>query len=325
MNLKKIVAAILSVCVILPLVCSCGRSNPKQPQYYDYADLSQYITVANYKGIKVDLKSDEFVSALTLRYNNDLKSLNMYDKQIMPQGTAIQNGDTAQIDYEGKLNGVAFEGGTAKNYSLEIGSGTFIDGFESGLIGVKSGETVDLNLTFPANYQSTELAGKAVVFTVTVNKVVRFVYKEMTDTFAREIGNYNNLEEYKAAVQQEEIENYVWAKQIVGNSTVVKYPETELQKNKDYFSSILSQYTQIYSQDTINSIVEERAKSLTKEELVATYIARKEKLVSDEDIQKEIDNLAANHTEKQEKDAINSLIARKVNEYVLAQAEYINK
>ena len=322
-ELKKIVAAALSLCIILSLVCSCNTK--KQPQYYDYSNLSQYITVADYKGIKVDFKSDEFVSALNLRYTNDLKSLNMFDKTVMPQGTAIQEGDTAQIDYEGKLDGVAFEGGTATNYSLVIGSGTFIDGFESGLIGVKSGETVDLDLTFPANYQKTDLAGKAVVFTVTVKKVVRFVYKEMTDTFAREIGNYKNLEEYKAAVLSEETESYVWSKQIVGKSTVVKYPEAELQKNKDYFSSILSQYTQIYSQDTINSIVEERAKSLTKEELVATYIARKENLVSAEDIQKEIDNLAANHTEKQEKDAINSLIARKVNEYVLANAEYINK
>ena len=201
--MKRIVAAVLSLCVILSLVCSCNTTK-KQPRYYDYTDLSQYITVANYKGIKLDFKSEEFQSALTLRYNDDLKSLNMYDKKIMPQGTAIKNGDTAQIDYEGKLNGVAFEGGTAKNYSLVIGSHSFIDGFESGLIGVKSGETVDLNLTFPENYQSADLAGKAVVFTVTVNKVVRFVYKEMTDTFAREIGNYKNLEEYKAAVLDEE-------------------------------------------------------------------------------------------------------------------------
>lgn len=322
--MKKTLAAMLSISVILLLICSCG-SAPKQNRYYDYNNLSQYITVAQYKGITVDLKSDEMISALNARYHQDLKSLNMYDKKIMPQGTAVQEGDTAQIDYEGKLNGVAFEGGTAKNYSLEIGSGSFIDGFESGLIGVKSGETVDLNLTFPNNYQSTELAGKAVVFTVTVKKVIRYEYKEMTDTFAREIGDYENLEEYKAAVLNEEIENYVWTKQIVGNSTVVKYPEEELNKNKEYFKSIYSQYTQFYSQDTIDTMVEEKAKSLTKEELIATFIARKENLVTQDDIDKEIANLASTHSEKQEKDAINSLIARKTDEYVLAQAQYINK
>ena len=106
---------------------------------------------------------------------------------------------------------------------------------------------------------------------------------------------------------------------------MVKYPEAELQKNKDYFDSIYSQYKQIYSEENITALIEEKAKSLTKEELVATYIARKEKLVSDEDIIKEIDTLAATHSEKQEKDAINRLVARKTYEYVQQQAEYINK
>ena len=80
------------------------------------------------------------------------------------EGT-VEEGDTANIDYEGKLDGEAFEGGTAKDTDLEIGSGTFIPGFEDGLVGVKIGDTVDLPLTFPENY-TEELAGKDVVFTI---------------------------------------------------------------------------------------------------------------------------------------------------------------
>lgn len=95
---------------------------------------------------------------------------------IEPDGDAtVINGDTVNIDYEGKLDGEAFDGGSDTDYNLEIGSGSFIDGFEDGLIGMKKGETKDLNLTFPDDYSNTDLAGQDVVFTVTINNISRYI------------------------------------------------------------------------------------------------------------------------------------------------------
>ena len=88
-------------------------------------------------------------------------------------GTKIANGMTVNIDYVGKIDGTAFDGGTASDYDLTIGSGTFIDGFEDQLVGHTKGETVDVKVTFPDSYASTDLAGKDAVFTVTINKVYK--------------------------------------------------------------------------------------------------------------------------------------------------------
>ncbi|MGN0334234.1 MAG: trigger factor [Lachnospiraceae bacterium] len=96
--------------------------------------------------------------------------------------------DVANIDYEGKKDGVAFNGGTAQGYDLDIANSTFIDGFAEGLVGMKVGETKDLNLTFPENYRSEELAGQDVVFTVTVNYISQYVTPELNDGFAAENG-----------------------------------------------------------------------------------------------------------------------------------------
>jgi len=112
----------------------------------------------------------------------------------------VENGDVANIDYVGKKDGVAFDGGTAQGYDLAIGSGSFIPGFEEGLVGVKKGETVDLNLTFPENYQAADLAGAEVVFTVTVNGIYEEVVPEFTDEFVANLAieGVATVEEYRA-------------------------------------------------------------------------------------------------------------------------------
>ena len=132
------------------------------------SSLSKYIDLGEYKGIEVDTSSDGF----GVYYDNQISSdVANYDLYVRKTEGRVEDGDTANIDYVGKKDGVAFDGGTADGYDLVIGSGSFIDGFEDGLIGAEIGSTVDLNLEFPDDYQSEELAGKAVVFTVTVNYV----------------------------------------------------------------------------------------------------------------------------------------------------------
>lgn len=150
MNIKKISAIILSLALITCFAAGCGA--PERELYS--LKLSKYIELGEYEGIEVDTSSDEFKEYYTSEISSDVANNNFYVKKT--EGT-VASGDTVNIDYEGKKNGVAFEGGTAQGYDLTIGSGSFIDGFEDGLIGVQIGSTVDLNLTFPADYQSAEL------------------------------------------------------------------------------------------------------------------------------------------------------------------------
>lgn len=116
---------------------------------------------------------------------------------------AAEEGDRVNIDYKGLKDGVAFEGGTAEGYNLVLGSGSFIDGFEDGLIGAAAGEQRNLNLTFPENYQSEELAGQDVVFEVTVNEVAEKHTPELTEAFVAEnFPDLGTVDAYKEDLRQ---------------------------------------------------------------------------------------------------------------------------
>lgn len=160
-------------------------------------------SMGNYKGLAVTTSEHTVISAEeALEYIND-SILPDYTEEVTD---AIKEGDTANIDYEGKENGVAFDGGTAQGYDLEIGSGSFIDGFEDGLIGKKAGETVDLELTFPEDYQSEDLAGHTVIFTVKINSVTRpmELNEAFVKKFAADMGeSFTTVEELKAYAQEQ--------------------------------------------------------------------------------------------------------------------------
>ena len=155
----------------------------------------EFVTLGEYKGITVEVAapsvSDEDVE-------NQLQSIfSSNPPMVEVTDRAVQDGDTVNIDYVGKYadSGEAFEGGTAQGADLVIGSNSYIDGFESGLIGVNKGDTVDLNLTFPENYGAADLAGKDVVFTVTVNSI-SVKSDEMTDEWAAGLGaTFSNVQE----------------------------------------------------------------------------------------------------------------------------------
>lgn len=118
---------------------------------------------------------------------------------------AAESGDTVNIDYVGRLNGEEFDGGSAEGYDLTLGTGTFIDGFEDGLVGHKAGDEVSLNLTFPSDYSSTDLAGKDVVFDVKVNSVSRaLTYEDLTDDVASTYsgGQYTTADAYRSAIRE---------------------------------------------------------------------------------------------------------------------------
>lgn len=135
------------------------------------SDLSKYVTLSDYKNISIDWTEGE---ANTL-YNNEIAKAEATTKKVTDR--AVKTGDIANIDYAGYYKGEAFSGGTAEGYDLTIGSGSFIDGFEDGLVGVKVGESKNLNLTFPENYGG-EMAGKSVVFKVKVNYITEQTYSD---------------------------------------------------------------------------------------------------------------------------------------------------
>ncbi len=156
------------------------------------------VTLGEYKGLEIAKKdievSDEEIDAeIKKEQEKNAKEINIEDR-------AIVEGDTATIDYEGFVDGVAFEGGKGENHPLVIGSHSFIPGFEEGLIGKTLGEECDVEVTFPEEYHAKELAGKAAVFKCKVNKITAKELPEIDDEFASEVSDYDTLAEYKESI-----------------------------------------------------------------------------------------------------------------------------
>lgn len=157
------------------------------------------LTLGQYKGLKVveatvEVTEDQIDAQIeTMR--------NSHAKMVVAEGVAIADGDFAIIDFEGFVDGVAFPGGGGKAHPLQIGSNSFIPGFESQLIGVKAGETVDVKVTFPTEYHAPDLAGKEAVFVVTVNDVKRQELPVLDDEFVKDVSEFNTVEELKADIK----------------------------------------------------------------------------------------------------------------------------
>lgn len=149
-------------------------------------DAGDYVSLGDYMNMEVTLDKDyQVTDDMVKNYVNNNVIAN-YPYYVESDKTVVENGDVANIDYEGLLDGEAFDGGTAQDYDLEIGSGSFIDGFEDGLIGAEVGKETYLNLTFPEDYGNSDLAGKEVVFKVTVNAIKEkqdITYDTLTDEY----------------------------------------------------------------------------------------------------------------------------------------------
>lgn len=202
---KKLVGIFACLCLSVTL-SGCGGG--------DKAESSSLVSLGDYKNLEIEIDKSYEITEESERatIENYFLSAPIYEEN--KEKTTIEYGDVANIDYTGTKDGVEFDGGSAQGYNLEIGSGTFIDGFESGLVGKKVGEEVDLNLTFPEDYGNEDLAGKEVVFHVKVNSIQNKsypTYDTMTDEYvADNYGAYfgvSTVEELKAYVEKTMQEN----------------------------------------------------------------------------------------------------------------------
>ena len=148
------------------------------------------VKIKKYTGLKV---KKETVKVTDEEVKNQINHLREQYADIVVKDGKVENGDTAVIDFEGFKDGVAFDGGKGENYPLEIGSNTFIPGFEEQLIGLKAGEEKDINVTFPEDYASEDLKGQPVVFKIKVNEVKTKQLPEMDEEFFKDLG-YDNIE-----------------------------------------------------------------------------------------------------------------------------------
>ncbi len=162
------------------------------------------VVLGQYKGLEVpkaDLSVTEEEVLAIIKREQEKNAVN-----VNVEGRAVQADDVATIDFEGFVDGVAFEGGKGTDYPLTIGSNTFIPGFEDQIIGHEIGAEFDVNVTFPETYQAEELQGKAAVFKVTVKKIEEKQLPELDDEFAAEVSEFDTLAEYKAHVEKAEAE-----------------------------------------------------------------------------------------------------------------------
>lgn len=249
--MKKVLAFVLAFVMAIGLFAGCANDDKtdgivvdKDRLNYNY-DMSKYVVLDTYK-TTLDSKSEMY----QYFFNGKLR-------EIMVAKTtegAVQNGDVANIDYVGKKDGVAFDGGTANGYDLEIGSKSFIDGFEDGLIGAAIGETIDLNLKFPTNYQEQSLAGKDVVFTVKVNYVSR-KFETVNNENAKLCG-YASAEEVMNIAKQHAVENSAW-------ETVYEKAKIETHPQKE---------TKVFYDEQMNSYERAAANNnMTLEQYVSYY------------------------------------------------------
>lgn len=334
---KKTIAGLLCGVALLVLA-SCGSSM----SYEDY-DLSEYLKVGEYKGLTVapysiSVTDDEVQEQI----QSNLKAAAKDTK--LDKNTAIADGDTVNIDYTGKVDGKKFDGGTAEKQDLTIGSGSFIDGFESGLIGHKKGETVTLNLTFPEDYSEESLKGKNVTFTVKINSATRSVVPELNEEFVKENSEYKTVKEYTGAVEKqlyneketEAINNQkttLWSAAL-DNTEVKKYPEKELNHYMEFNSEQLDQTAKQYGvsredmlkqyglddEKDFEATNEDSSKLRVKQEMLIQYIADKEKLsYTEEEKEKLIENFEA---QGYDADAIEQQTGRTVNDYAHIELLY---
>uniref|UniRef100_I5ASS7 Trigger factor n=1 Tax=Eubacterium cellulosolvens (strain ATCC 43171 / JCM 9499 / 6) TaxID=633697 RepID=I5ASS7_EUBC6 len=280
------------------------------------------VTLGDYKGVEVP-KTDTTVTDEDVQKRLEQEQRKNSREITREAEDAAQDGDTLTLDFEGKIDGVAFDGGTASNQTLKLGSNSFIPGFEAQLVGVKTGETKDITVTFPEDYHAEELKGKEAVFTCTVHKITATELPELDDEFAGDVSEFDTLDEFKAdlkkQLQEEKDRAAKQAKRDNGltkaaaNATI-EIPQAMMDTRCDDMvenfarrlqsqGMSLDQYMQYTGSDmnAMRAQVKPQAEIQIRNELVLEKIAEVENItVTDDDVKGEMETMAKAYNMKLE-------------------------
>lgn len=272
------------------------------------------VKLGKYMGVtvtKVDavVSEEEVDAVIEKERNNNARTVTVEDR-------SIAEGDTAIIDFEGFVDGTAFEGGKGENHSLEIGSHSFIDTFEDQLIGKNAGDELDINVTFPEEYQAEELAGKPAVFKVKIHEIKAKELPDLDDEFAQDVSEFDTLAEYRQDVEKKLAERKeADAKHVKEDEAIKKIVEksemeipdamleAQMQSMIEEFAQRISQQGLSFEQylqfsgttmDKLKEQVKPDALSRIQSSLILEQIAKEENIeVSDEDVNAEVEKMAA--------------------------------
>lgn len=297
MKLKRMATLGLCICMAFTMT-ACGS---KKKTNTEKKETKNKITLADYSVVKAYSKEAEVTDSDIQETLDNL--MDKYSTQKTVTEGKVKRGDVITIDYVGKIDGVAFEGGTASDQEITLGYSGYIDGFDKGLEGKKLGETVDLNLKFPDNYQKEELKGKDCVFTVTLKNKKEKETPELNDKFVEEklksfydVTTVDELKEFmKNKVRLSRISKAIWQDYVdacVAESYNTKEVDDLVKEMATYYESVYQSQYQVdlatylkamnQTEDQWKKSLEEDAKKQLKEKMVVNEIAKKEKLINDD-------------------------------------------
>lgn len=290
----------------------------KAPEREAY-NVDDYIKLGKYKAVEVSVEKlvvtdADVESAIQTDLENNATSEEIKDRKV------VQDGDIVNIDFEGLKDGVAFEGGTAADQDLTIGSNSFIEGFEAGLIGKNVGDKVKLDLTFPKEYPNNpDLAGQPVVFNVTINAIKKTVIPELSEDYVKNNTDYESIEAYKKAkLESLEKDNEEKTKSnitqsvitaLIDDSKISSYPQTLIDYYSYSYTSYVTQMLSMYgmsiddyiksngsTKEEFDANVKAVAEDFSSLELVQRAIAKVEGMsVTDEEYTKSLDKYMQNY------------------------------
>lgn len=290
--------------------------------------LKPEIKLGKYKGVKVEAMDTTVTDEDVAAELDKVKEQNA--RLVAADDKAVEDGDQTTIDFEGFVDGVAFEGGKGEDYPLTIGSHSFIDTFEEQLIGKKVGEEVEVNVIFPEQYQAKELAGKPAMFKVTIKEIKVKEYPELDDDFAQDVSEFDTLDEYKADIkknleekkaQEAEADKESKVIEAIVNDSEMDIPEkmieAQCQQMVEEFAQNIAmqgisfdQYMQ-FTGTTVDQLTEQvkpQAEARVQSSLVLEAIVKAEKIeASDEEFDEEIKRMAERY--QMEADKVNELLS----------------
>ena len=272
------------------------------------------VTLGDYKGIEVEKKTAEVTDEELTAEIDRVRESN--SRMITVDDRATQDGDTVVIDFDGYVDGEQFQGGKAENYTLVLGSHSFIDNFEDQLVGKNIGDEVEVNVTFPEKYQAEELQGKPAVFKVKINEIKVKELPELDDDFAQDVSDFDTLDEYKNDLKSKLLENKEAALKRDKEETVIgkiidnaqmEIPEPMVdmqtrQMAQEFAQRIQSQglsleqymqFTRMTQQKMLDELKPQALKRIQSRLVLEAVVAAENIEISDEDVNKEIEEMAA--------------------------------